>query len=42
MSFPLTENIHNEVLSLPMSPLVTEKEVELIVKKINSFSQVSA
>lgn len=36
-SFPLTEKIHEEVLSLPMSPVLTDKEVETIIDAINSF-----
>ena len=37
LSFPITEKIHNEVLSLPMSPVMENEEVEYIVKKINTF-----
>jgi dTDP-4-amino-4,6-dideoxygalactose transaminase len=36
-SFPITEQIHNEVLSLPMSPVLTEKEVKEVTKRINDF-----
>jgi dTDP-4-amino-4,6-dideoxygalactose transaminase len=38
-SYPLTENIHNEVLSLPMSPIMSENEVNFVTKVINSFNQ---
>ncbi|MDR2562619.1 MAG: DegT/DnrJ/EryC1/StrS family aminotransferase [Prevotellaceae bacterium] len=37
LSFPITEQIHNEVLSLPMSPAMTEAEVEKVVRIINTF-----
>jgi dTDP-4-amino-4,6-dideoxygalactose transaminase len=37
LSFPITEQIHNEVLSLPMSSVMTEEEMEKIVKTINLF-----
>jgi dTDP-4-amino-4,6-dideoxygalactose transaminase len=37
MSFPLTENMHNQVLSLPISPLMSEKEVKTVVEVINNF-----
>lgn len=37
LSFPVTESIHNQVLSLPMSPLLTMKEVGIIVERINNF-----
>lgn len=37
MCFELTEQIHNEVVSLPMSPILTETELNKIVNLINSF-----
>lgn len=37
LSFPITEKIHNEELSLPISPVVTEKEVEFIVELLNKW-----
>jgi len=39
MSFTISENIHNQVLSLPMSPLMSEKEVKLVVEVINNFKE---
>lgn len=36
-SFPIAEQIHDEELSLPMSPVITEKEVETVVKVINDW-----
>lgn len=36
-SFPITEQIHNEELSLPMSPVMTEEEIKKIVELINRF-----
>jgi len=38
LSFPITEKIHNEVLSLPISPVMEEKEIKDVVKVINDFS----
>lgn len=35
--FPVTEKIHNEVLSLPISPVVENDELTTIVNAINSF-----
>lgn len=35
MSFPITEQIHNEVLSLPISPVMTDEEVKKVVEEIN-------
>lgn len=38
LSFPITEEIHAEVLSLPISANLTEKEVEKVVEVINDFN----
>lgn len=38
LHFPITEKIHNEVLSLPISPVVTKVEVDRIIEIINSYS----
>jgi len=37
LSFPVTEKIHNEVLSLLISPVLTEEEVSFIVEVINKY-----
>ena len=37
LSFPLTEKIHDEVLSLPISPVLTMVEVDYIIKILNQF-----
>lgn len=37
LSFPITEKIHAEVLSLPISSVITDKEVETIVNVVNAF-----
>lgn len=37
LSFPVTEKIHNEVLSLPMSPFLTNVEVSFIVETLNNY-----
>jgi dTDP-4-amino-4,6-dideoxygalactose transaminase len=34
-SFPITEMIHDEVLSLPISPILEMDEVQIIVNEIN-------
>ncbi len=36
-SFPITERIHNEELSLPMSPMMEQNEVKKIVSLVNGF-----
>jgi len=38
-SYPITERIHNEVLSLPMSPIMTDEEAYQVVDYCNSFSK---
>ncbi len=38
LSFPLTELIHNEILSLPISQVLTEEEMAQIVNSLNNFS----
>lgn len=37
LSFPITEKIHNEILSIPISPVSTKKEIKTIVKILNNF-----
>jgi len=34
---PITEKIHNSVLSLPLSPLMTDMDVDMVIKACNSF-----
>ena len=38
LSLPITEKIHEEVLSLPISPVMSEEEVEKVVSAVNSFT----
>ena len=37
--YPLTESIHKEVLSLPMSPSLSETQVNLVAEAVNSFKR---
>jgi len=37
LSLPITEAIHKEVLSLPISPVLTNDEMKTIVEVVNSF-----
>lgn len=37
LSFPITEKIHNEVLSIPMSPVMNDDEVSKVIKVLNSY-----
>lgn len=38
LSFPVTEKIHAEELSLPISPVMTDEEVKKVVEYINIFA----
>jgi dTDP-4-amino-4,6-dideoxygalactose transaminase len=38
LSFPITEQIHNEVISLPISPVLTKSEINKIVELLNNPS----
>jgi len=37
LSLPITEKIHSEVLSLPISPVLTFEEMDLIIHKLNRY-----
>jgi dTDP-4-amino-4,6-dideoxygalactose transaminase len=37
LSFPITEKIHHEVLSLPISPVLTHEEVSKIILTLNQY-----
>lgn len=41
MEFPVTEAIHREVLSLPISPVMTATEVSLVIEACNEFQGIS-
>jgi len=36
-SYPLTEAIHKQVLSLPISPVMTDEQVQAVINAVNSF-----
>jgi dTDP-4-amino-4,6-dideoxygalactose transaminase len=35
--FPITKKIHREVLSLPLSPVITEEEVSCVIQILNQY-----
>jgi dTDP-4-amino-4,6-dideoxygalactose transaminase len=37
LSFPITESIHEEVLSLPISPVMSDEEVINVIEAINEY-----
>lgn len=40
LSFPISEQLHREVLSLPLNPALTDDQVAYIIEMINQFSAV--
>jgi dTDP-4-amino-4,6-dideoxygalactose transaminase len=39
LSLPLTERLHREVLSLPISPTLTECQISFIISTVNAFER---
>ncbi len=39
-SFPITERIHREILSLPISPVMTDDEVKQVIDVVNGFGKL--
>jgi dTDP-4-amino-4,6-dideoxygalactose transaminase len=37
LSFPITEQVHKEVLSLPISPVMTQEELQKLIELINVY-----
>lgn len=37
LSFPITEKIHQEVLSLPISPVMTKDDVDFVIDALNKY-----
>jgi len=37
LSFPITENIHQEVLSLPISPVLSKEDIKHVCAEIKTF-----
>jgi dTDP-4-amino-4,6-dideoxygalactose transaminase len=40
LSLPVTEAIHSEVVSLPISQAMTEKQVKTVIDTVNSFQEI--
>lgn len=38
MSLPVTELVHNEIISIPMDPTMTEDEIQQVINVVNGFS----
>ena len=39
LNFPISEQVHNEVLSLPLSAVMNQKEISNVVSSINSYNK---
>lgn len=39
LQFPVTEMIHEQVISLPLNPVLTEEEISMIITSMNLFSE---
>ena len=37
LSYPITEEIHNTIISLPISPVMTDDEVKRVVEVVNAY-----
>lgn len=38
LSFPITERIHNEIISLPISPIINDDDVSTVIQTLNRFN----
>lgn len=36
--YPITDKLHSEVLSLPISPVISNEEIDLVIKACNNFN----
>lgn len=41
LSFPITELIHDEILSLPISPVMNNEEVDFVIQTLNNYTKKS-
>lgn len=37
LNLPITEQIHDEVISLPISPVMSEDDVNYVIKMVNDY-----
>ncbi len=37
LSFPISERIHNEIISIPISPVITPEQITEVINAVNSF-----
>lgn len=38
LSFPITEKIHREIISLPISPVMTDEDMQKVIDAVNSYN----
>lgn len=39
LNLPITERIHKEVLSLPISPVMNDEQVGIVIDAVNAFKE---
>jgi dTDP-4-amino-4,6-dideoxygalactose transaminase len=39
LNLPITERIHKEVLSLPISPVMSDEQVGIVIDAVNAFKE---
>jgi dTDP-4-amino-4,6-dideoxygalactose transaminase len=37
LQFPISEKIHQQVISLPMSPVMTKAQIEKVINVVNAY-----
>ncbi len=37
LNFPISETIHREIVSIPLSPVMTHDELEMVIKVVNNY-----
>ena len=37
LSYPITEEIHNTIISLPISPVMQQGEIDKVVEVVNAY-----
>ena len=37
LTFPISEAIHNEIISLPISPVISDEDVDKVIEVVNNY-----
>ena len=41
LSFPVSEKIHQEIISIPISPVITQDQINEVIKAVNSYNDLN-